>query len=84
MILNDMFDTEKDNIFTRFIILFKFTMLFTLSSDIYDKRVIMLTGFEKETKDLTEYEEDVLLPLMIQGFENHVGADSCKLHLYRC
>jgi hypothetical protein len=50
-------------------------MPFILSSDIYDKRVIMLNGFEKETKDLTEYEEDVLLPLMIQGFENHVGAD---------
>lgn len=35
----------------------------------------MIEGFEKETADLTEYEESVLLPLMIKGFRNHIGAD---------
>jgi len=33
----------------------------------------MITGFEEFTHDLTEYEKNVLLPLLISGTKNHQG-----------
>jgi hypothetical protein len=36
----------------------------------------MIEGFEKQTKDLTDYEKRVLLPLMIKGLSHHVGAEN--------
>lgn len=32
----------------------------------------MITGFEEYTKDLTEYERDVLLPVLIKGLEKKI------------
>lgn len=36
----------------------------------------MIEGFEKQTKDLTDHEKKVLLPLMIKGLAHHIGAEN--------
>ena len=36
----------------------------------------MIEGFEKQTKDLTDYEKRILLPLMIKGLGHHIGAEN--------
>lgn len=44
----------------------------------------MIDGFEKETKDLTDYEKGVLLPLMIKGFMHHVGEENAVTNKLIC
>lgn len=44
----------------------------------------MIDGFEKETKDLTDYEKDVLLPIMIRGFSHHVGTENAITNKQIC
>ena len=35
----------------------------------------MIVGFEKQTKDLTEYEKEILLPIIVKSLGRHVGKD---------
>lgn len=37
----------------------------------------MIPTFEEQTAPLTDYELNVLLPLMIQGFKKKIGVDNC-------
>jgi hypothetical protein len=37
----------------------------------------MITSFEDQTHELTQYEKEVLLPLMIAGFNTKVGVEKC-------
>jgi len=37
----------------------------------------MITSFEDQTHELTQYEKEVLLPLMIAGFKTKVGVERC-------
>jgi hypothetical protein len=37
----------------------------------------MITSFEDQTHELTQYEKEVLLPLMIAGFNTKVGVERC-------
>lgn len=37
----------------------------------------MITSFEDQTHELTEYEHDVLLPLMVAGFRAKIGEEKC-------
>jgi hypothetical protein len=37
----------------------------------------MIPTFEEQTAPLTDYELNVLLPLMIQGFKTKIGVDKC-------
>lgn len=37
----------------------------------------MITSFEDQTHELTEYEYNVLLPLMVAGFQRKIGVDNC-------
>jgi arginine repressor len=37
----------------------------------------MIPSFEDQTHELTEYEYNVLLPLMIAGFKTKIGAEKC-------
>jgi len=37
----------------------------------------MITTFEEQTHPLTEYEQEVLLPLMIAGLRTKVGHENC-------
>lgn len=36
----------------------------------------MLKGFDEETQPLTEYEEEVLLPVILRGLRAKVGKDN--------
>ena len=35
----------------------------------------MIEGFEEYTHELTDYEKDILLPVMIYGLKSHVGSE---------
>ena len=35
----------------------------------------MINGFEQQTKELNEYERDVLLPIMVRSLRLKVGED---------
>ena len=37
----------------------------------------MITSFEEQTHPLTEYEREVLLPIMVLGFKTKVGIERC-------
>lgn len=44
----------------------------------------MLDGFEKETKPLTDYESDVLLPVMQKCLSRHIGEDKAVKNCQIC
>lgn len=44
----------------------------------------MIPTFEEHTSPLTEYEESVLLPLLIQGFNTKIGQKNCVTNPYIC
>lgn len=35
----------------------------------------MIQGFEKQTQPLNDYERDTLLPVIVRGLQNKIGAD---------
>lgn len=37
----------------------------------------MIQGFEPQTQPLTDYEKNILLPLMVDGFNKKVGVENC-------
>jgi hypothetical protein len=44
----------------------------------------MIPTFEEQTAPLTEYEESVLLPLLIQGFNTKIGQKNCVTNPHIC
>jgi hypothetical protein len=44
----------------------------------------MIPTFEEQTSPLTEYEESVLLPLLIQGFSTKIGQKNCVTNPHIC
>jgi len=44
----------------------------------------MIPTFEEHTAPLTEYELNVLLPVMIQGFKTKIGKDKCVTNPQIC
>lgn len=44
----------------------------------------MLSGFNEQTKPLTEYEKDTLLPLMIQGLMSKQGKKNAVTNSHIC
>jgi hypothetical protein len=44
----------------------------------------MINGFTEETKPLTDYELDVLLPILIQGLMNKKGKDKAVKNCWIC
>jgi predicted GTPase len=45
---------------------------------------IMITGFENITQELNEYEEQVLLPVLVAGLETKIGKEKCVTSTYIC
>lgn len=44
----------------------------------------MIENFEKETKDLTDYERRTLLPIMVRCLANHKGKDMAVSNALMC
>ena len=44
----------------------------------------MIENFEKETKDLTDYEKRILLPIMVKCLANHKGKDMAVSNALMC
>lgn len=44
----------------------------------------MIKGFSEQTKPLTPYENDVILPLIIQGLHSKVGKDKAITNQHIC
>ena len=44
----------------------------------------MIENFEKETKDLTDYEKRILLPIMVKCLANHKGKDMAVSNALIC
>lgn len=44
----------------------------------------MIENFEKETKDLTDYEKRILLPIMVKCLANHKGKDMAVSNSQMC
>lgn len=44
----------------------------------------MIDKFEKETKDLTDYEKRILLPIMVKCLSNHKGKDMAVSNALMC
>lgn len=44
----------------------------------------MINGFEKQTEKLTDYEKEVLLPVMVKCLERKVGKENAVTNAYMC
>ena len=44
----------------------------------------MLKGFEEQTNELSDYEKNVIVPILIRGFQNKVGQDKCITNKQIC
>ena len=44
----------------------------------------MITTFETQTKPLTEYEKDTLLPIMVKCLSKHIGKDKVITNAEMC
>ena len=44
----------------------------------------MIQGFVKQTKELTEYESGVLLPIIVRCLKNHVGKENVITNCEMC
>ncbi len=44
----------------------------------------MLHGFEQQTGKLTDYEKDVLLPVMVKCLERKIGKENAVTNAYMC
>ena len=44
----------------------------------------MIVGFEKETKDLTDYEKEILLPIILKCLRKHVGKEKAVSNAVIC
>ena len=44
----------------------------------------MLQGFEQQTGKLTDYEKDVLLPVMVKCLERKIGKENAVTNAYMC
>ena len=44
----------------------------------------MIEGFEKQTKELTDYERNILLPIMCRCFKNHRGKENAITNSLIC
>lgn len=44
----------------------------------------MIEGFEKQTKELTDYERNILLPIMCKCFKNHQGKENAITNSLIC
>lgn len=44
----------------------------------------MIVGFEKQTKELTDYEKETLLPIMVKCLSKHIGKDKAVCNAVMC
>ena len=59
-------------------------ILFRLLKLFMGKVRLMIQGFEQQTEKLTDYEKEVLLPVMVKCLERKIGKENAVTNAYMC